>query len=155
MRLLFLFVVALISPMLTSANTLSIEGNGEVHTLTIAELQAMPETSYITPLPWTKGESKFTGVRLSYLLQNTIGAIPEKVSLRALNDYAAVIIKSDIQQYEPIIAYLRDGETMRIRDKGPYWLIYSLAKHPELDTPKYQGQMVWQLESIKVLDDDK
>lgn len=156
MRLLFLLFVTLLNPFLAYANTLTIETKDSTKvSFTIDDLKAMPETSYTTPLPWIEGESTFTGVRLDYLMTQVTGTTPDTLRLRALNDYAANVVKADIEKYVPIIAYHRDGHPMRVRDKGPFWLIYSLKLHPELDTPRYQGQMVWQLETIKVVNDDK
>ncbi|MDG3084990.1 oxidoreductase [Vibrio hannami] len=156
MRLLFLLLIALSSPLAGNASTLFIEeGENTLATYTINDLQKMPELSYTTPLPWIKGDATFTGVSLGYLINHVAGSIPDTLKLRALNDYSATISKSEIEKYDPIVAYLRDGKAMKIRDKGPFWLIYSLEKYPELDNPKAQGQMVWQLERIIITNNEK
>ncbi len=71
--------------------------------------------------------------------------------LRALNDYAADIDLSDIEKYQPIVAYWQDGKPMRVRDKGPFWLIYPQSSFPkELNIERYHSQMVWQLKQIHI-----
>lgn len=151
MRLLSLLLLTMLVPSVVLANTLTISLDGETKAqLTRTDLQAMPVTSYTTALPWIKGESTFTGIELATLLKHAVGTIPTHITLRALNDYSVTIRKQDIERYKPIIAYSRDGEPMKIRDKGPYWLIYSLSDFPQLDDPQYHSQMIWQLDRIQL-----
>jgi hypothetical protein len=141
----------MLAPTFVLANTLSISLDGKTKAqLSRTELQAMPATSYTTALPWIKGVSTFTGVELATLLKLTSGIIPDHVTLRALNDYSISINRQDMERYKPIVAYSRDGKPMKIRDKGPYWLIYSLSDFPELDNPQYHSQMIWQLDRIQL-----
>ncbi|MDN3613871.1 MAG: oxidoreductase [Vibrio gallaecicus] len=123
--------------------------------LEIKDLQKMPNTSFTTDLPWLNGESKFTGVSVSDLFDELDVELPEVMTVRGLNDYSVDVLKSDIEQYHPIIAFLKDGNLMPVRYKGPYWLIYSLNQYPELDTPAYHSQMVWQIEKIELIGDDE
>lgn len=151
MRLLPLLLVILLLPAISHANTLTISHNDNIKAqLTTTDLQAMPATAYTTSLPWISNQSTFTGVKLSTLLQTITGTTPDTVTLRALNDYSVTINKQDIEHYEPIVAYYQDGKPMRIRNKGPYWLIYSLTDFPMLDNPHYHAQMIWQLDRIQI-----
>ncbi|EEX64516.1 hypothetical protein VCJ_003050 [Vibrio metoecus] len=72
------------------------------------------------------------------------------VTFIALNDYAANISIADIEQYEPIVAYYLDGTEMKIRNKGPFWLVYNLDKNPKLNNPIYYTHMVWQISHILI-----
>lgn len=133
------------------ANNLTFESsNKPLKTVTFEELKRMPPVTYTTHLPWVKGEVEFTGVSLTVLLNDGFGEIPEVVTFRALNDYSIEIAKEDIEKYKPIIAYLKEGKQMAIRDKGPYWVIYSLSDFPELDKSQYHSQMIWQLAKIQI-----
>ncbi len=39
---------------------------------------------------------------------------------------------------------------MRVRDKGPFWLVYDLTTHPEIDEPMHYTLMVWQIKEIQI-----
>lgn len=123
-------------------------------TLEMKDLQSMPMTSYTTNLPWLKGEAKFTGITVSDLFNSLNIELPDVITVRGLNDYSVDILKSDIEQYQPIIAFLKDGKEMPVRYKGPYWLIYSLSQFPEINTASYHAQMVWQIEKIELIGDE-
>ena len=68
----------------------------------------------------------------------------------ALNDFAAELPASDAYDYEVILAVLRDGEAMSVREKGPIWVIYPMDDHPELQDEAYNDRLVWQLKEISV-----
>ncbi|UTV28618.1 oxidoreductase [Photobacterium atrarenae] len=111
------------------------------------QLEQLPQSSITTHLPWITDQSTFTGVKLSALLA-IYNLQPSTIHLRALNDYATTVSWTHIRKYEPIIATRQDNQPLRIRDYGPYWLIFSIDQYPELNQRKYQGKMVWQLETI-------
>ncbi|CAE6934424.1 hypothetical protein ACOMICROBIO_GDFFDHBD_02815 [Vibrio sp. B1REV9] len=118
--------------------------------LSLSDLEAFPATTYHTSLPWLERPEKFMGVKLSTLLVNAYGEVPNTVELRALNDYHAYLSKQDILKYQPIVAYKQNDHYIKIRHKGPYWLIYPLAEYPEINISHYHSQMVWQLSRIKI-----
>lgn len=122
-------------------------GDTVTTTFTRAQLEQLPQSSITTNLPWITGQATFTGVKLSTLL-TTHQLQPDTIHLRALNDYATTISRAHIRQYEPIIATRKDNQPLRIRDYGPYWLIFSLDQHPELNQRENLGKLVWQLEII-------
>ncbi|HAS6097984.1 TPA: oxidoreductase [Vibrio vulnificus] len=119
--------------------------------VTIQDLEKMEATLYVTELPWVNEPTEFTGVKLSTILTKYYGFIPPQVTIRALNDYAADVKKEDIEKYQPIIAYWQNGKPMKIRDKGPFWLIYPQSSFPkELNFEYYHAQMVWQINQIYI-----
>ena len=42
------------------------------------------------------------------------------------------------------------GRYMRLRDKGPLWIIYPYEKYPELATAETREKWIWQLSTIVV-----
>lgn len=117
---------------------------------TRAELEALPNQSIKTHTPYTDGVNTFTGPRLAELLENFGSSGSDKVTLRALNDYA---ISGDLQMLlaaNPIIAYLQDGKPMSVRNKGPLWLILPLDDKPEINHIDFHKYMVWQLHQIEL-----
>nr|WP_181725001.1 molybdopterin-dependent oxidoreductase [Vibrio paracholerae] len=110
----------------------------------------LPEVSFTTELPWIHGARRFTGFKVSDLLEYLQQDQVNSVTFMALNNYAANISIEDIQQYEPIVAYYMDGNEMQIRHKGPFWLVYNLNKNPKLKNSVYYTHMVWQISQILI-----
>ncbi|EJG1618822.1 oxidoreductase [Vibrio parahaemolyticus] len=119
-------------------------------TLKLEELQSLPTTSYTTDLPWIQQSSEFLGVKLSTLLTHVYGSIPEQVDIGSLNNYHSTLSRNDIVRYQPILAYQQDHHYIKVRNKGPYWVIYPLSQFPELDHNEYHAQMVWQVNEMKI-----
>lgn len=148
--LIFGLMLVLLSPASLARDLILEVSNKSVKTVTFDELKTMPSINYKTHLPWFTGEAEFTGVSLEYFLTKQFGTVPDVVTFRALNDYSVDIVKSDIEKFDPIIAYLKDGKEMTVREKGPYWIIYSLSDFPIIDDSLYHSQMIWQLEKIQI-----
>ncbi|EGA71185.1 hypothetical protein VISI1226_06673 [Vibrio sinaloensis DSM 21326] len=106
--------------------------------------------SFETKLPWLDKSALFTGFKASDLLNYYRIDDAFSVSFVALNDYASSSRVEDLLQYQPIIAYQMDGEKMKVRNKGPYWLVFDLDKYPEIDNAGYHSQMVWQIDEIMI-----
>ncbi|MEH0690240.1 hypothetical protein H4F05_01840 [Vibrio cholerae] len=107
-------------------------------------------TTFSTTLPWFDGKKTFTGFKVSSLVDYYRATNTFSVSFVALNDYAASSRIEDILKYEPIVAYEMDGEKMKVRNKGPYWLVFNLSQFPEIDNAAFRSQMVWQIDEILV-----
>ena len=119
--------------------------------LTYADIRAKFATSrFSTSLPWLKEQNEFSGFKVSELLQYLKLDKVTSVTFSALNDYRSTTSIEDIIQYEPIIAYKINGKTLKIRDKGPYWLVFNLDKHPQISTDQYFDKMVWQINRITI-----
>lgn len=112
-------------------------------------LEQLPQTKITTHTPWTKGLHVYEGVLLNDLLEK-VGASGHKLVAKALNDYHAEIDLAALRDYPILLAIKTDGVFMRVRDKGPIWIIYPLSDYSELDTIKRYEEMVWQLTSLEV-----
>ncbi|MGF1765018.1 molybdopterin-dependent oxidoreductase [Aliivibrio kagoshimensis] len=137
------------------ASSLVIERvNNDETSLSFTELTSLPSASITTDLPWTPDVNTYTGVPLIELLRSEGIEDAKAVILYGLNDYAAVVQMSDVKKYNPIIAYYKNSKPMKVRDKGPYWLIFPLDQYEELNTAYYYTQMVWQLEKVATISND-
>ncbi|WP_157953545.1 molybdopterin-dependent oxidoreductase [Zobellella maritima] len=117
--------------------------------LDIAALEAMEPITLRTRTPWSEGVQTFTGVPISRLL-TSLGAQGRNVEARALNNYKTELSWDELARYPVIIAYKRNGNYMRIRDKGPLWIIYPLDDYPELRSLDTDSKMIWQLRRLTV-----
>lgn len=118
--------------------------------LDLPGVDALPQREIVTSTPWTKGPSSFTGPSFAELAR-LVDQPAATARVTALNDYVAEIPAADWAEFGIILAARRDGETMAIRDKGPYWVIYPLDSSPSLDAQIYDSRMVWQVRSIDFL----
>lgn len=114
-----------------------------------ALLDALPQKSFVTETPWTKGPVKFTGPLLSDVLK-AVNASGTNIKAIALNDYKVNIPMEDAKKYGVILARQMDGKTMTIRDKGPLFVMYPFEQFPEIKTSVYFSRCIWQLQSISV-----
>lgn len=68
----------------------------------------------------------------------------------AVNDYTIEFPVEDALKDGPIIAFLRNGEEMSVRDKGPLWIIYPYDQDPAYRTEVVYSRSIWQLDRIAV-----
>jgi hypothetical protein len=114
-----------------------------------ASLGALGAAQLTTHVPWDNEPRTWEGVRLKRLMAaHQIAGRPLRV--KALNDYVAVIPWSDIEQFDPLLAWSRDGKPIAVRDKGPLIVIYPFAGHPELKRAEYTDRSVWHVNEIVV-----
>jgi hypothetical protein len=99
--------------------------------------------------PWTEGEPEFEGVPAQRLME-AVGATGSEVRAVALNDFESTIPLADFERYPVLLAITMDGQQLRVRDKGPIWIVYPWSDHPELDDMPTRRKSVWQLRSLRV-----
>lgn len=120
-------------------------------TLSVEDVDAMPKTEFTTNTPWTEAPAAFAGPSLANLA-DLGGRHAVKADVIALDDYAAEIPAEDWEKHGAILAVRVNGETVPIREKGPYWVIYPIDSDPGLlNVQFYHARMVWQVKSIDFL----
>ena len=112
-------------------------------------LEALGVSELELTTPWTEGRQKFVGVLGSKIL-DAVGAEGGTIVARAINDYQVKIPLSDLRKYPVLFALKQNGAYMRVRDKGPIWIIYPRESYPELDTDLITDRWVWQLSQIVI-----
>lgn len=114
-----------------------------------AMIEAMPVTAVKTVTPWTEGEVVFEGVLMRDLL-DSVAANGETLRAVAINDYAVEIPVSDFREHDVILAWKADGSRMRVRDKGPLWVIYPWSDKAELRNEVHHARSIWQVRKLTV-----
>lgn len=112
-------------------------------------LEAMEVTSFETNTPWTKGLTRFTGVRLTALL-SAVSATTSNIKMTAEDGYIYELERKIEDKYPVIIAYKKDDDYMSIRQLGPLWLMFPFDDFPELDTEENRAASVWQLKQMEI-----
>lgn len=135
--------------MLTVTGAITQTNADHAATLDLALLAAMGSVVVETSTIWTDGVQTFEGVELATLLA-ALGA--EGTVLRAIahNDYAVDIPVSDAVAGGPVVAYLRNGAPMSMREKGPLWVIYPFDSSPAYQSELIYSRSIWQLDRIEV-----
>ena len=114
-----------------------------------AMLARIGTTTLKTTTPWTEGVTTFEGV-LARDLMAAVGAAGESVLAVALNDYEKEIPVSDFEDRDMLVAWSLDGRRMRVRDKGPLWIIYPNKGGGDSQSLETRSRMVWQLHELRV-----
>ncbi|WP_210483061.1 hypothetical protein [Microvirga antarctica] len=113
-----------------------------------AMLDAIGHRSLTTMTPATGRRHRFEGVSLKAVLDR-VGANGQEIRAVALNDFEAVIPVSDLR-FDPLVASTSDGEPLKMRDKGPLWIVYPRDDFKDLDDLRYDSRWVWQLYRLDV-----
>ena len=114
-----------------------------------ASLEKLGMMSFQTTSPWYNGRTTFTGSSLQKLM-DYVGAKGSVVKVTALNDYTTVIPLSDFKKYNVILALKINGEYMRVRDKGPLFIVYPYDSVPELNNQVYYSRSAWQVSRMSI-----
>lgn len=128
-----------------SISTTNAEGRADFDRQMLEALEWQTVSSYTR---WTDGVQSFEGVPLSAVLRR-VGASGEKVIASALNDYKVEIPLADAEAYSVLLAMKQNGEWMRVRDKGPIWIIYPYDNVDRI-LDVHANRMVWQLRSLGI-----
>ncbi|MEQ8442875.1 MAG: molybdopterin-dependent oxidoreductase [Alphaproteobacteria bacterium] len=129
---------------------ISVTNRGGTAVLDHRMLSDIDTNRFTTGNPWDGTVSTFEGIRLSRLLEALGASGSGQILVAALDGYVAEIPVSDFVQYEPMLAWSRDGERMTVRGKGPLWLVYPYDSFQELAGETYSARSVWQVERITV-----
>ena len=112
-------------------------------------LAALPQRRLVTHTPWHQGAQAFTGPLLRDVLAQA-GAEGKLLIAVALNDYRCEIPTEDTRHYDVVLARLLNGEPMRVRDKGPLFIVYPYDTDARLRSDRYYARSAWQLRSLIV-----
>lgn len=131
------------------------EPSGNVRALEEADIAALPWQEITTQTRWTEGVQTFRGPFLKDVLtgggMSRSDLAGRNLLMKALNDFGIVVPADDAWNYDPILAREMNGKLMRVRDKGPLWLVYPRDQRPELQNAVMDERWIWQLFEITVL----
>ncbi len=99
---------------------------------------------------FTDGPQVFAGPTLRSLL-DAVEATGRRLNATAINGYFVEIPVAHADDYNVILAVEMNGRFMRIRDKGPIWVIYPLSEEETAQKP-FDNEMIWQLNQIEVIE---
>lgn len=114
-----------------------------------AMLDALGVTELNTSHSWGEGIAKFEGVVAAKLL-DAVGARGTKIRAVAVNDYAIDLEVSELRKYPVMLALRMNGADLRLRDRGPIWIVYPRDTYPELKAETHNFKWIWQLKNLDI-----
>lgn len=115
----------------------------------MAMLEKLPQHSFSTQTPWYPSAVTFTGPLLRDVLA-AVGAQGKAITAVALNDYKTEIPVEDATRHDVIVARLMNGRPMRVREKGPLFIVYPFDTKAELRSELYYNRAAWQLHLLQI-----
>lgn len=134
---------------LTIDGSIGLRNSGDAFMFDLDMIMELPSEEIVTTTIWTEGDQSFVGVPLGDLLR-AVEADGERITATAINDYAVEIPMEDAEPGRALVAYLRNGETMALRDKGPLWVVYPYSADDDFQTEVIYARSIWQLDRITV-----
>lgn len=127
-------------------NTNTAEGSAEFDREMLVDLGMVDRQ---TKTPWSEGVNLYQGPYLKSLME-AVGSQSETLSVKALNDYSALVPVQDGDEHDVILAMDMNGKAMRVRDKGPLFILYPFDQDASLNNEVIYNRSVWQIKSINV-----
>lgn len=134
---------------LTVTGNISNTNEGDSAVFDRAMLEAIGMTRVRTKTPWTEQANDYEGVLVRDFLRH-VGAGSMRFTATAHDDYSVELGDFDFQRYPAILAMRVNGRNMRLRDKGPLWLIFPWDEYPELHSQLNSAKSIWQMKTIVV-----
>lgn len=97
---------------------------------------------------FTEGPQRFAGPTLASLLE-ALGVEDGILHASAINDYTVEIPVGHAELHNVILAMDMNGRAMRVRTKGPIWVVYPMSARQAADK-SFNTEMIWQLDRIRV-----
>lgn len=136
------FVLLTVSGEITAPN-----GDG-VAEFDRALLESLDWREIETYTSFTEGPQRVAGPTLESLLE-AVGAQGSSLTAWAINDYSITIPIEHARDHNVILAMEMNGARMRVRDKGPIWVIYPLTEE-QAAMRMFDGEMIWQLVRLRI-----
>lgn len=134
---------------LTISGNITKTNNGDKADFDLEMLHALGTRAMSMTTSWTDGTQEFSGVLMRDLMA-AVGATGKTVEAIALNDYTYGINIEDFSLYPVILATKLNGKIIKVRDKGPLWIIYPLDEFTKIQQGSIERRMVWQLRQLTV-----
>lgn len=134
---------------LTVSGNITNTNDGDKAEFDLDMLHALGTQAISVTTSWTDGTQEFSGVRMRDLME-TVGAMGQVVKAISLNGSTYTIEIQDFVLYRVILATKLNGKILKVRDKGPLWIVYPLYEFTEREKLSIEPRMVWQLRQLIV-----
>lgn len=136
--------------LLTVTGRFSNKNCGETAVFDLEMLERLERGVITTTNPWMRGTNEFSGPYFSALLTAVGATGTNPVVLTALNDYIGSVPHDDINSLGLILATRRNGKLLKVREKGPLFVVYPFLQKPEIFDEIHFCRSVWQIKTIEI-----
>jgi len=150
MKKVIIFITSFMISMHALSASLEFITKNQTHHYTVEQLLDIQTAELKTLTPWTQGEPNFKGLSLITLL-NTHNIASGELKFTALNDYSITIPVKELIDAQGFLAMYQDNKILRVRNKGPFWLIFPWSYRSELINSTISSWSIWQIKSIEYL----
>lgn len=133
---------------LTVSGEIAHKNQGDVAAFDQDMLEALEWQTIETFTYYTEGLQRFSGPTLASLLAE-LDITDGVLRAVALDDYSVDIPVSDLQEHEILLAVRHNDVKMRVRDRGPIWIIYPADSVGDIGD-SHMRRSIWQLKHIQV-----
>lgn len=134
---------------LTISGNITITNVDDTLAFDMPTLEKLGLVKYTVNDPWLQTKVSYTGILFADLLKYA-GASDSvtAVQVTALNDYAAEIPISEIQDWPVLLATQADGQHMTIENNGPTRVIFPYDSYSDITAAR--NMSVWNVERLEV-----
>ncbi|MHB2169287.1 putative pterin-binding protein [Alsobacter sp. R-9] len=135
--------------LLTVSGAITNTNDGDRAVFDRAMLERLGLARLRTTTPWTDGVVEFEGVPVKALL-DAVGIKGRRLKAMAINDYSVELDATEFDRIPALLAMRMNGVQLRVRDKGPIWIVYPYEELPSFREEANNHKWIWQLKSIVV-----
>ena len=136
--------------LLTVTGKITNTNRGETAVFDLEMLEGLEKGVISTTNPWMAGTNDFSGPYLSALLKAVGATGSNPLVVTALNDFVGSVPQDDISRFGLILATRKNGRPLKVRDKGPLFVVYPFLQKPEIFDEVHFCRSVWQIKSIEI-----
>ena len=115
-----------------------------------AMLEELQQRTTRTNTPWTEQADDYRGPLGSALLAAVGAEDAEWMTISALNGFSSEVPVRDFMDYKIILALKKNDRYLRVRNRGPLFVIYPFDEQPHLNTEMHYNRSVWQVNAIEL-----
>lgn len=114
-----------------------------------SDLKKFKWTSFKTSSPWFNQSKTFNGPLLKDILNDAGIKATDNLTVTALDKYQVNIPASDAWKESVILTREVDGQKLKVKDKGPTWIMYNFDAKAALKSDTYYSRCPWQIATIE------
>ena len=122
-------------------------------TVTVEDLENLPQTEYAVVDPYFKKRVVYKGVLLKDLVAAYTKPDTQKIRLRAIDEYRAEFVKGEWIRFDIMLATRMNGKHMGIRENGPARIVLPYDTAKGIDKTLYKPKWIWQVNRIEFLEE--
>ena len=134
---------------LTVTGAITHTNDGDRAVFDRALLERLGKAKIKTTTVWTDGVNEFEGVPVKTLL-DAVGRKGHKLRAMAINDYTIELDAREFDTVPALLATKMNGVELKVRDKGPIWLVFPRDDFPAFRSESNNFKWIWQLKTITV-----